>query len=708
MTNSFVNPLKLDINTFDQGIGMKKSLFGLILFALASPLFADQDLYTAQVLGNGVVTVYRNQNPVVSIAPRIYLEGYENVHIDSWVKDPVYNGMATLPTGEQVGLVSSVTVSGGEIHAHYRFTPLKDVKVFRVQGLVYWPYPDWVGAPYQMGESKGVVPSQKKKNFILARSKADSFSLGPTASEELTFQVKGEGLNWGLVDPGAAYPFLGLVLDHHEPEDKTWVWKAGETKDFDYTVTLNHDITTADSLSRTNQEGFEGTWYGMAQAKERRLRTALLITRGTDGKWTVYYDDLEGGRYHQVNKNVTVKGNKLHWGIGPDVTDMRLDPKTDTIQGEGSYKGFTYTLDLKRGLNYTLPRVDVDGQAVTDYSYQVPQTLDDGWAVGDLKDSPLNPKIVEKGIQEILNQKYLNQQGLVVVQKGKLLVDEYFEGFGPGDMHQLQSVSKSVFSILFGIAQDQGLMNLEDKLYDYYPDYRNKPNWTDQKGRIKLKHLLSMSSGYDCDDWMAPADKCLKEMLKSPDWISLILSEPMAHEPGTHFAYSSSSMEPLGEILKNKSGLSVSDFAQKYLNDPLGIPYFHWSEGPHEVVGISGGDKLRPRDMAKLGQLYLQNGRWKDKQIVSKRWVEDSTQPQVPNPKEGHRYFEYGYLWWMEQMPCQGKMVRVFYAAGKGGQFIFVVPELELVCAMTAGDYQYDQATYPGHDFFETYILGAF
>ena len=110
--------------------------------------------------------------------------------------------------------------------------------------------------------------------------------------------------------------------------------------------------------------------------------------------------------------------------------------------------------------------------------------------------------------------------------------------------------------------------------------------------------------------------------------------------------------------------------------------------------------------MAKLGYLYLNKGRWNGKQIVSQRWVEESTSPKVPNPKDKPRYFEYGYLWWQEQMSYQNRKTKVFYAAGRGGQYIFVVPELDLVCAITAANY--DESPLSSEDFFKSYILGSY
>jgi CubicO group peptidase (beta-lactamase class C family) len=216
-----------------------------------------------------------------------------------------------------------------------------------------------------------------------------------------------------------------------------------------------------------------------------------------------------------------------------------------------------------------------------------------------------------------------------------------------------------------------------------------------------------MTSGFACDDFV-PATDCHFEMYKSSDWLDFVLSQPMNHEPGEHWAYCNDCLELLGAIIARKSGMSIADFAQKCLYDPLGIQARQWETGPNQVTEVCGSHRLRPRDMAKLGYLYFKKGNWNGKQVVSEKWVEESTKPQAITPKDEPRTFDYGYLWWQEQMPFKDQQIQVFNAAGLGNQYIFVVPELNLVCAMTAGNYKNSGVDEnPALDFFKVYILGA-
>jgi CubicO group peptidase (beta-lactamase class C family) len=324
-----------------------------------------------------------------------------------------------------------------------------------------------------------------------------------------------------------------------------------------------------------------------------------------------------------------------------------------------------------------------------------------------MRESSLDPEIVEKGVREILAQKFPRVQSLVVAQHGRLVLDEYFQGFGPQDIHQLESGSKTIFSILFGIAQDQGLVRTEQKLYDFFPEYRGKPGWVPDKAKITLGNLLSMTSGFACDDWV-PATDCHLQMVKTPDWLDFVLNQPMDHVPGEHWAYCNDCLEPLGAILARQSGMGVPDFAQKYLFGPLGFQNPYWSRfPPKDLADIAGSISLRPRDMAKVGQLVLHKGQWGDRQIVSEKWLETSTQFPAPIPPLAGWCDGYGYLWWRRDMPLKDGKVPVVFAAGLGGQYIFIVPKLDLVCVMTGGNYDDYRSQNFEQEFFKAFILGA-
>ncbi len=460
-------------------------------------------------------------------------------------------------------------------------------------------------------------------------------------------------------------------------------------------------------------DSFLGVWgvkVNDSEGPDRNDRFVIQIRKNKKEDIAVYFQNLDdlGGGENMLLDQATWKGNELD--AENHFLALNLMPDTSGILLKGTLKtladGKIYPISFSRKLDFTLPRVDANGMAITTYSYQLPSTLLDGWKVGDLRQSALDPKIIETGVDQILNQKFPYIESLVVVQKGQLLLDEYFKGLGPGDSHQLQSATKSVLSILFGIAQDQGLVNETERLYNYFPEYRTRPGWQKDKDLITLDDLMTMTSGLACDDW-TPSQDCSQEIVTSPDLLSFVLSQQLVNEPEEHFTYCTCCLEPLGAIIALKSGMSVPDFAQKYLYDPLGIQAHDWWTAPHQVTEVGGSHWLKPRDMAKLGTLFLNKGKWNGRQVISREWVEASTQIQGPTPKE--LPWNYGYLWWMENMPFKNKKIHVFFAAGNGEQFIFVAPDLDLVCVMTGDNYKNTHIVGdPSVEFFQTYILGAF
>ncbi len=660
----------------------------------------------AQAFGNGAVSIGDNQGEVLMVLPIVFTEGWKDHYFKSGDEEARYDGYTEITDKERVGIQSSMEVQKTGIHIHTVMTALSPVTVIAVRIWVDFPYAEWSNTDYQFSKTKGKIPLEKTSNILIATGNLDGLSLGPASLHgELKARFTGSGLT-AILQDNRQWQWgsnLSVILSHGESGDKPWIWKAGEVKDFDFTLSFNRDFAILPTERPKASQELTGYWYGRVDGLDSRERICLGIEK-LKGKYLAYFHDLDqfGNGMNDWFKNVTLKGRTLSLENGPVQASVTLNEAGDSLTGLGQWNGASHLIDFKRGLDYLLPRVDRDGRAVTQYSYQLPQILADGWPVGNMRESSLDPQVVARGIDKIMNQRFPNIEGLTVVKNGKLILDEYFMGEEPGDPHTLLSATKSVLSILFGIAQDHGWVNLNAKLFNYFPEYRAK-DWTDQKDKILLKHLLSMTSGIG-DDWV-PGQNPDQGWLGASDWLDFVLSLPMKYRPGEHWGYCTCCMEPLGAVIARKSGMSIPEFSQKYLFDPLGIQEHSWGKsGPHQVTEVGGSLCLKPRDMAKLGQLYLQEGKWNGQQVISEKWVEDSTKPQATTPGG----WKYGYLWWLEEMPFQGEKTRVFYASGMGGQFIFVVPKLDLVCAITAGNYSSKGFEgNPSLDFFETYILGA-
>jgi len=314
--------------------------------------------------------------------------------------------------------------------------------------------------------------------------------------------------------------------------------------------------------------------------------------------------------------------------------------------------------------------------------YKVPEKLDDQWETASLQAANGDSEKIVELIRyiDILNNEKNNKNridGVLLVRGGKLILEKYFPPYNREKTHEIKSVTKSIASILTGIAIDRGFIeNVNERIYPYLKTYKPEYEWDEREKTVTLKDLLTMTSGYDCDD--QDLHQCQYNMEKSNDFVKYTLDLDMKHQPGEHWAYNSSSLMLVAEIIKIKSNLPISDFARKYLFQPLGLKDkdFVWSSAKKEGrVKFYGGAKMKPRAMAKFGYLVLNNGKWQGKQIVSPKWIKESTK----NHKTTNRNYQYGFLWWRGRAVVNNQTISAFWATGFGGQRIFIIPELDLI-----------------------------
>ncbi len=249
------------------------------------------------------------------------------------------------------------------------------------------------------------------------------------------------------------------------------------------------------------------------------------------------------------------------------------------------------------------------------------------------------------------------------------------------DEHSMQSVSKTVTSILIGIAITRGDFKapLSTPVLHYFDEARVK-NLDPRKRRMTLENLLTMTSGLDWNEEVAYDDPANPSdlMEATDDWVQFVIDRPMATEPGTVFAYSSGVTELFAHIFKKETGSDIEEYARRHLFAPLGIVNYHWKRTPLGVVDTEGGLYLRTEDLTKLGQLFLQEGRWKGARIVSSEWIKESLTPRIA-AGEG---FQYGYFWWLLPYGKPGQTAWV--ARGFGGQRLIVFPDEQLIVTSTA------------------------
>jgi len=269
---------------------------------------------------------------------------------------------------------------------------------------------------------------------------------------------------------------------------------------------------------------------------------------------------------------------------------------------------------------------------------------------------------------------------LLVVRHGCLVVEEYFNGWEAGRAHTLQSVTKSVTSALVGIALARGeFKGLDEKVLDFFPDMKDIANRDERKEAIRLEDLLTMRTGVDFHESgeNSPLDTLNR---LTTGWDKFYLDRPMRDPPGTKFSYDSGAAVLLSAMLKSRTGMHALEYAERHLFGPLGIERKLWIANLEGHSHTGGGLFLTARDAARFGLLYLNNGRWGDTQIVPGDWVRKSLSMQVDLTAPGQPPSGYGYLWWIGAPDWQGNGHEyVGFARGRWGQYIFVVPEHDMV-----------------------------
>ena len=350
------------------------------------------------------------------------------------------------------------------------------------------------------------------------------------------------------------------------------------------------------------------------------------------------------------------------------------------------------------------PRVDQYGLPDHGYSYRQPEAINDGWETVSIADTDIDFDTLNDMMHDFLAGNDRNIHSILIVKNGKLVFEEYFYGYNRDKLHYLASVSKSITSILVGIAiQQHQTADLKTMTYEFFPAY-SCTKWVAQKYPVTLEHVLTMAAGLE---WEAgkysrrDPRHTTHRMYNSDDPIRFVLDRNLKETPGAKFYYNSGLTILLGEIVKHLSGLSIDDFAGKYLFSPLGINEYQWDKFADGRIQTDGGLSLRPRDMAKIGQLVLNGGSWQGKQIVSDDWVAESTTRRIDARGAG-----YGYQWWIAETKNYAQAISVIMASGHGGQKLFVVPEYDLVVVFTSKVFNPKGHTSP-EGFLLRYILPA-
>ena len=378
-----------------------------------------------------------------------------------------------------------------------------------------------------------------------------------------------------------------------------------------------------------------------------------------------------------------------------DLVDLSVDRKRES-GGKGRY--WCYPVILAIPLLFFVHCNDTPPAA--EIKITQPEETGDGWETGTLGTVGMDEGPFVNLVQNISAGVYGEVHSVVVVKDDKLVFEHYWPGhdfapfatdylgaytrFDRDTPHDTHSATKSVTSALVGIAMDhKHIRSLDDVVFNYLPDYYESRRNAGRE-KITVKHCLMMASGLQWNEWEAPvtaSENDLMVFIRSYDPIGYLFSKAVTSEPGTHFYYNGGTVNLLGVMIAYASDQSVQSFSSRYLFGPLGISNYYWQVlQPSGITYCSGDIYITPRDMAKFGQLFLNEGMWNGTRIISKEWVEQSTQYHI-NP--GVSWADgYGYLWWLRNLRVNNSMVSSYKAMGWGGQEIFVLKDLGMVVVL--------------------------
>jgi len=315
----------------------------------------------------------------------------------------------------------------------------------------------------------------------------------------------------------------------------------------------------------------------------------------------------------------------------------------------------------------------------------------DGWPIARASEVGLSEAKLTEMVNWVINNSVdsanaFRLHGILIARNGKLVLEEYFFGEHPDKPHDTRSASKTFFDVVLGAAMQAGI-----KVGPETPVYAamglTSDNLDPRKRAMKMRDLLTMSPGWDCDDggdYHPGNETVLTQQDTNPDWTRLILGLKMLRQPGEKAVYCSINPHLAGVMLSRIAGRPFTELAWDLVGAPLQMRPYYMMLAPQGEAYNGGGARFFGRDFLKLAQLYANGGTWNGRRILSEAWVRESLTPRY---QIGGTYLNYGYLWWSSEYTYLGRKILGYYAAGNGGNYTILIPDLGLGIVMFAGNY---------------------
>lgn len=488
--------------------------------------------------------------------------------------------------------------------------------------------------------------------------------------------------------------FAGLVVDRGRAIDGMWFQPQGLP---------GQAYATPMRLERMRANLWRGTVTPLPQSFTLFLR----VRRNEEGQWVGAFRNPEFNMNGGVSRfPIARDGNTVDF-LAPDGGDRRgaeLSPGGDRVRL--AWPPLPVPLELSRADENAAGYLPRPGGAAA-YVYAPPARLGDGWRTARAGAAGFEESALAELVQRIASGDPAARRpqlihSLLVARRGRLVLEEYFHGFDRDTPHDIRSAGKTFASVLLGAAMREGArIGPETRITNLLQARGPFANADARKSQITLAQLLTHSSGLACNDYddASPGNEgAMQGQSEQPDWWRFALDLPMAHDPGARYAYCTAGTNLVGAALHAATGEHLPNLFDHLVARPLRFGRYHWNLMPNGEGYLGGGVYMRPRDLLKIGQLYLNGGVWNGHRVVSNAWVSQSTAPhveinEVTTGLDAATFANVairgadGFGWHRYGVRVGGRVLESYEANGNGGQFLIVVPEYELAVVLTGGNY---------------------
>jgi CubicO group peptidase (beta-lactamase class C family) len=526
-------------------------------------------------------------------------------------------------------------------------------------------------------------------------------------SAETKFQAAGDRVRFAF--PGRLGQFRGSLTGNGREIAGFWLQPIGTTEERPSPVGSRQAFATPLALQRVSP----GLWRGTVRPLEQRFSLYLKIYRNAEGLLVGAF------RNPDFNSNggaslfrVAREGDKVLLTARPVETLPEIRHSATLVGWPDRLQIFWpdvgRVLELARRTPEQAPDFFPRPPGEPAYAYKVPPATGDGWATARAGEVGIDEAALTRLVQKLIAADPAARRpslihSLLVARRGKLVLEEYFFGFDRDRPHDTRSAGKTFASVMLGAAMREGTkIAPETRVYDLLAEMGPFANPDPRKSRITLAHLMTHSAGFACNDYddASPGNEdTMQTQSRQPDWWKYTLDLPMAHEPGQRYAYCSANMNLMGAALTTATRTWLPQLFERTVARPLQFGPYSWNLSPTEEGYLGGGSWLRPRDLLKVGQAYLDGGVWRGRRIVDASWVTRSTAPHMRiSPattglsaeefQNSYMEADDGYAWHLGAVRSGERTYRDYAASGNGGQLLIVVPELDLVVVFTGGNYR--------------------